>query len=331
MPTAAATAYTTPAVAYPPLLLATPHGYVPVLPQTNQAGVTMMTPAATPYRQFPVIPMPTPAAANYGLPPPVATPAGALLATPGVHYQWVPHPFPHPTIPAQQFFQQVPVVPATWTPGQLQLATGGLPAPGTAPAWSAEACTPGATHTGFALSPWLAPNPRNASVPHVLWDAAIESPACMRRLTVRGLIVDFAGTPQFADALAITPAQRALVLSVSPACDALWGPVGVANEEGGVKVADVYWALHRYLHTQVTEGDMARIYAADGGRDRYKRMEYACWRRCMDAQAIPGALAAEGMKRVDFLEGSTIFWGMWCRRDDNGNIYLCVGFCPPSM
>ncbi|KLO08490.1 hypothetical protein SCHPADRAFT_908567 [Schizopora paradoxa] len=291
-----------------------------------------------PYGQIPVMPVATPAAVNYGLPPPpapvaAATPAAPayLLPTPG-HYEWVPHPFPHPTIPAQQFFQQVPFVPVTWTPGQLQLVTGGLPAPGTAPAWNADAYSPAPAQTqaGFALSPWLAPNPRNANIPHVLWDTATEWPSQMRRLTVRGLVVDFAGTPQFADALAVTPAQQRVVLSVSPACNALWGPVSVEqSREGGVRVADVYWALHRYLHTQVMESDLARIYSMDRGRERYRRMEYACWRRCMDAQAIPGALAAEGMKRVDFLEGSTIFWGMWCRRDDNGNIYLCVGFCPP--
>jgi len=98
-----------------------------------------------------------------------------------------------------------------------------------------------------------------------------------------------------------------------------------------VKVADVYWALHHYLHAQVTNNDLARIRVTPGGEERYKRMEYTCWRRCMDAQAIPGALAGEGMKRIDFIEGSSVFWGMWCRRDENGNIYLCVGFCPPWM
>lgn len=328
-----APAVATPGVAYRQIVQ-TPYGYAAVLPQTGPTVAPAATPAAMNYGlPHPAVPYVTPAATPYTLPGvvPVATPAAApsvLLATPGAHYQWVPHPFPHPTVPAQQFFYSVPTTPLPWTPSQLQLVTGGLPAPGTAPNWTADQWKPQGKN--FALSPWLAPNPRNASVPHVLWDVAIESPATMRRLTVRGLIVEFAGTPQFTDALAITPAQRSLIISVSPGCDTLWGPLTV-SKEGGVKVGDVYWALHEYLQKQVTEGDVARIKGTAGGKERFRRMEYACWRRCMDGRGIAGPMANEGIKRVDFLEGSSVFWGMWCRRDANGDIYLCVGFCPPWM
>jgi hypothetical protein len=208
-------------------------------------------------------------------------PAGAAT-----YFPWVAHPLPHPSIPAQQFWQQAASMPLTmpWrgpnglpidpvvlaqNPYSAYFVTGGHPLPGHNNYWTpADACWPLPADCGqcapntsapppghipgtILLAPWLIPNPRNSLVPHILWDVAIEPPSSIKRLTGRGDIVDFAGTSA-TECYATYPLVEKVHIQI-PNMRPCWGAVSVKKKDGkdGVRVCDVFEGVWKYSRTSL--------------------------------------------------------------------------------
>lgn len=254
---------------------------------------------------------------------------------------WVAHPLPHPDMSAQNFWHAVSNPwqpwrgPGGWTPatGPLSLArmyaiTGGHPLPGQDPFWTPANWTPPlhALSGGMVVvSQWLAPNGRNAEVPHVLWDAAVDHPEKIRRMTSRGGIVKFAGTDYWK--MPATFPESANVQVHLPHMRKSWGPV-VLSKKTPIEVRDIFEAVWNYVQTPITWDDVAAVLKGPGGAERWRRIHYACYRRCLTAPALSEYERREGVKRVDFLEGRTVFWGVWPCYNPDGTWYLCMGFLP---
>ncbi|THH09671.1 hypothetical protein EW145_g1846 [Phellinidium pouzarii] len=263
---------------------------------------------------------------------------GKLTWTP---HPWAAHPLPHPDIPAKQFWdhagdadagQQMWRGPGGWMPASgldaagMHLITGGHPLPGMDPYWTPTRWVAPlyAQYPGVFLSPWLAPNPRNANCPHILWDAAVEPPDQIRRVTGRGTIVDFA-TTDFFKAPATHPSAKYLHVHL-PGMRSSWGPVVVKNTSG-ISVGDVFNAVWAYLQTPISLNDVGTIIASRG-MHHYEKTKYAMWRRCWSSAALYDYAASQGIKRVDLLEGTSVYWGFWLAYNPDGTWYLTMGFLP---
>lgn len=288
----------------------------------------------------------------------------------GTPFPWLAHPLPHPHIPAQQFWNHAPAsmhpsvpwmgpyglqVPpgaaGALGPNTAYVVTGGHPLPGQDATW-----TPGAAwvpmpalvgqsgaagqpanaahyrHDIVLLAPYLVANPRNGLTPHILWDTAIDPPSAIKRLTGRGDIVDFAGTPAF-DEQATYPAVEELHVEI-PMMRPSWGSVKVKKKANRpwVEVCDVYEAIHKFLRKRLTQDDVDSIrYSSDGGgEERYRQLEYECLRRCTNSHSLPEYQRRQGFRRVDLLGGLTVFWGMWPCYTPDGRWYLSMSFCPST-
>ncbi|KAI5118212.1 hypothetical protein M0805_004702 [Coniferiporia weirii] len=269
---------------------------------------------------------------------------GRLQWTP---HPWVAHPLPHPQIPAHQFWSHAGGAGAlqAWrtpgggipTPGfemaRAHQITGGHPLPGTDPFWTpTRRPVPLGTPyvgPGVFLSSWLAPNARNAGAPHVLWDAAVEPPYRIRRVTGRGGIVDLASTDFFKEP-ATDPSATTLQVHL-PGMRSTWGPVVVKKSSGSaVSVGDVFQAVWNYLHKPISHDDYMAI-SATGGRQRCRSIEYAMYRRCLNSAALYDYTFSQGIKRVDLLEGNTVYWGTWLGYNPDGTWFLSMGFMPPTQ
>lgn len=264
---------------------------------------------------------------------------GRLTWTP---YPWVAHPLPHPAMSAQNFWHAVPNPwqqwrgPGGWSPAtapldlaSLHMITGGHPLPGQDPYWTPVNWAPPPLQSlsnGIVfVSQWLAPNGRNADVPHILWDAAIEHPDKIRRMTSRGGIVKLAGTDYWK--MPATYPESSNVQVHLPHMHKLWGPV-VISKKNPIEVRDLFEAVWEYLQKPITWDDVAAVANSSGGAERWRRIHYACYRRCQTAPALAEFERREGVKRVDFLEGRTVFWGVWPCYNPDGTWYLCMGFLP---
>lgn len=228
--------------------------------------------------------------------------------------------------------------PGGWTPSQfiqqhtqhIQLAPDHLQA-------QAQAQSQSAPRGTIQLAPWISPNPRSASVPHMLWEVT-EHPSRIKRLTSRGCIVPFADTDAMRQQ-ATYPAVSQMHVYI-PGMRNAWGPLvierpsspsspsGAMNAVNGIEVGMIFDALYNYLRTPLNAADVRALLSSPEGPGKYARAEWACWRRCRRSLAVAGYEAGRGMRRVDVLEGRTGFWGMWaCYRAD-GTWFVCVGLTP---
>lgn len=271
-------------------------------------------------------------------------------------FPWLAHPQPHPSIPAHQFWQftstpwigpfgQPATSAALINPNFVPVVTGGYPLPGQDATWTPGTAwiptpavigqpgmTSGPSRT-VVLAPWLIANPRNSVAPQILWDTAVDHPSTIKRLTGRGDVVPLAGTSAF-DSQATYPAADEIVICI-PKMRPCWGSVRVKKKDKKphVRVCDIFEAVYKYLHTRLTSDDILSIQYGEGGggMDRYRRIEYEAWRRCANSYSIPEYERLQGFKRVDVLEGVSLFWGMWPCYTPDGRWYLSMSFCPSKF
>ncbi|KAH8110043.1 hypothetical protein DFH11DRAFT_1514819 [Phellopilus nigrolimitatus] len=107
-----------------------------------------------------------------------------------------------------------------------------------------------------------------------------------------------------------------------------WGPVFI-EKKSTIEVADVFNAVWDYLQKPITLSDYDAILASDGW-ERCKKIQYAMYRRCWSSAALYDYMVSQGIKRVDLLEGSSVYWGIWVCYNPDGSWYLSVGFLPRS-
>ena len=262
---------------------------------------------------------------------------GKLQWTP---HPWVAHPLPHPGMSPQAFWDTRATNlhpwrgPGGWsaTYGQdaerSDMLTGGHPLPGMDPYWTPSTWVPPLypPRMGVWLSPFLAANPRDASVPHILWDAAVEPPYRIRRITSRGAIVDFAGSDHF-KAQATYPGVKTLQVYL-PGMKNTWGPVLVKKDEP-IKVGDIFNAVWEYLHKPLTQAEWNSLIATYGQK-RKESITYAFHRRCLTAAGLYEYVRSQGLKRVDLLEGNTVYWGTYLVYNMDGTWALAMAFLPRS-
>ncbi|EJC99168.1 uncharacterized protein FOMMEDRAFT_94733 [Fomitiporia mediterranea MF3/22] len=105
-----------------------------------------------------------------------------------------------------------------------------------------------------------------------------------------------------------------------------WGPV-VINKDEPISVGDVFNAVWEYLHKPITQSDWTAILESHG-EQRRNRIAYAMYRRCQCAAALYDYMVSQGVKRVDLLEGSTVYWGTWLVYNVDYTWSLCMGFMP---
>ena len=154
------------------------------------------------------------------------------------------------------------------------MLTGGHPLPGMDPFWTPTRWIPPLhtpPHNGVYLSPWLAANPRNPYVPHILWDVAVEPPYAIRRLTSRGVVDEFATTEHFKQE-ATFPPVRSLQVNL-PGMKSSWGPVTI-NKDTPITVGDIFNAVWTYLHKAITSEDWTAL-RSTYGEGRVKSVTYA--------------------------------------------------------
>lgn len=202
----------------------------------------------------------------------------------------------------------------------------GHPLPGTQPLWTPAQWHPGlfaqdAPRGEIQLAPWLIPNPRSTVMPHMLWDVT-EHPSQIRRMTQRGLVVPFATTDNMTQQATFPPAH--MIHMYIPGMRKAWGPC-VVSSDGPVEVQQIFYALWEYLQTPLTTEDMRALLSGPEGEARFLSVEFACYRRCARSLALPAVERRQGLKRVDVLEGNTVFWGMWPSYQPDGGWFLCVG------
>ena len=307
----------TPAFLFPP-----PH--IPMMVCTPAWGAdAVLTPATVPLTL-------TPAVSVHAL----AGPAPVFGAAVGPIMTWVPHPHPHPTIPASVFWTQNILGGARQchstpldTPAALRL-TGGWPLPGTAPAgwtpvWPPSTPLPGdRTYVPVHLCPWLAPNPVNPQIPHMVWDIS-QLPSIAKRMTGRHSIVDL--NPKFDDD-ATYPACNAINI----VCDAgnistFWGPIVVRNDDK-VVLWDVLDAIYNYFQTPLTHAEVDTI--SDLKPGNYESLRDAYYHRCRNAHGLLQYELEQGFRRVDCLGDSKAFWGLWVTYNPDNTWQLNLGLVP---
>ena len=204
-----------------------------------------------------------------------------------------------------------------------------FPIPGTDPMWTPAVWHPHAIglHDGVQLAPFLIPNPRNSYAPQILWDA-VQHPSTIKRLTRSGNIVDFVNTDSWKDPATFPSTKEIHVLI--PGMEEDWGNVVVKNRKS-VTVGDIFNAVYEYLQIPLSVSEAEGILSFPGGDEKMRRVEYACWRRCQVTPALPGFERTQGIKRVDLLEGSSVYWGMWPDYRPDRTWVLVLGFLPAHI
>lgn len=258
---------------------------------------------------------------------------GTLHWTP---HPWQAHPLPHPSIPGQTFWASA--APDRWQgPGGLpanavdpRIFTGGHPLPGYDPRWTPSGWpTPLPSQYSphrIIVSPFLALNSRASVTPHVLWDASIQPPNTIRRLTARGDIVDLSGTESMNQA-ATWPNTKKLLINL-PYMHSSWGPVTITKKDNTfVTVKDVFDAVSKYLHTRLTQAEYN--VACSMHARRKEEISYAFHRRCWASPHLYQSIYMDGVKRVDLLD-SPVFLGVWPNYSNTqpDTIALEMGFVP---
>ena len=258
------------------------------------------------------------------IPPPlphVQMPTPAVTPSPAA---WMPHPLPHPAIPAQVFWgtnmfngpRMWPTSP--FTPGAAATLTGGWPLPGAIPpGWSPRAWPPTPRQTNaesarIILCPWLIPNPAMPSMPHVVWDIT-KHPNTARWVTGRHVTVPL--SMRFSQ-VATYPETRVMHIH----CDiglasARWGPV-VVEKGSAITLGDVLFAVYDFFQRRMSEEDVDFVASLrEGNRER---MYEAFYRRCRTSHSLTEWEWRQGMRRVDCLQDRTAWWGTWVsiRHDD---------------
>ncbi|OBZ67665.1 hypothetical protein A0H81_12226 [Grifola frondosa] len=237
-------------------------------------------------------------------------------------FAWMPHPYPHPTIPASTFWGSgIFGGQRSWpaTPCDAMAAarlTGGWPLPGMAPTgwtpglWPSVIQTPTVTTPVFITSPfqggpvickWLVPNPINPDVPHVMWDVS-QHPLTAKRITGRELVADI--TRYLDEQATNPPSDKILIICDIGMAQNMWGPIVV--QKSRITVWDVFLAIYEYFQKQMTRKEVD--YLASLASGNLKSMEDACYKRCLRAPALPGYEWQQGMRRVDCLGDKTVFW-----------------------
>ncbi|KAI0935040.1 hypothetical protein AcV7_003951 [Taiwanofungus camphoratus] len=247
---------------------------------------------------------------------------------------WVPHPFPHPSIPVSTFWGSNMFVGArAWPTTPLDAnavtrLTGGWPLPGTAPGWSPGVWPLpsqqiiGWTYPTVILCPWLIPNPGNPSVPHTQWDIT-QSPSTAKRITGRNLVTEL--SPKFGDHVTFPPTQVVHIHCYIGMARDLWGPIVVKNRQA-VNVGDILFAIYDYYQTSMSEEEVE--FVSSLRPENHARMTDACYRRCLRTPALPGYELRQGIKRVDCLGKSTTFWGMWITQNADHTWQMNLGLVP---
>ena len=260
-------------------------------------------------------------------------------------YPWSAHPLPHPSVPAEQFWGLEAETwwpwrgPRGWIPSERALdpmymrrLLGGHPLPGHDLYWTPipYAITPLSASTGISksvtISSCLAPNPRNPYKPHILWNAAIERPDRMKRVTSAGTIINIGAT--FLNEPATTPGVGRLQVRLQNMRDT-WGAVLVEAENGvsgTVTVRDVFHAVWKYLQKPINQDDRDSLCNSPGGKKRWQSIERAYHQRCRAAPALEKYEQKQGVRRVDFLRCKSAYWGCYISYNIDGSWYLCMQF-----
>ncbi|OCB90537.1 hypothetical protein A7U60_g2215 [Sanghuangporus baumii] len=235
-------------------------------------------------------------------------------------HPWVPHPFSHPnTSGAKQPYHGT-------DPETAETVTGGHPLPGMDPFWSPTRWVP--PHSppsyGISLDAFMVPNPRSWYAPQLLWDAAVQPPYCMQRVTSRGNIVDF-GNTDFFKRTATVPGVKSLLVSL-PYMRNSWGPA-IIKQNTPITIGDVFKKVWDYLHTQIKAEDWKAL-EKTYGEDWAKRVWDAFDLRCRTSGALYDWTKSQGMRRVDFMAGNTVYWGTYMPRNIDGTWFLFMNFVP---
>ena len=268
---------------------------------------------------------------------------------------WVPHPQPHPTIPATTFWQLPRGFPRVPTPAVASM-TGGWPLPGTAggtwrtPAWPLPVAlvrTPSGasvsslprTPAGHApqlapdlsgprpiICPYLIPNPGNPSVPWLDWDVRMP-PSMAKRYTARETVASISDK---LGEVATHPAVARLDVVYTTAVPALlnyWGAIPVdRGESGTVTVGAVLDAVHDFFQVPLTQVEAAEL--KQSHPTEWRAMSAAFKKRCRDYPALVDFTWRQGMRRVDALADRYKWWGMWVHWNPDGTWYLNLGMVP---
>ena len=252
-------------------------------------------------------------------------PAGSLL--------WLPHPAPHPSVPAAHFWPSENVlrgIPATqwhfpntplsaWQAAQL---TGGWPLPGAAPWWTPSVwpqTVDGAVAALVQLAPCLIPNPVDGENPQVTWDVS-QSPY------IAEWVVNYSATSlqsQFNEK-ATTPAVDEIHIALPDGIvQHIWGPITVTNPRQKVLVWDILHAIYEYFQKPVTQEELTFLQNLDASN--HATLLDALHRRCAATPGLPEFELSRSPRRVDALGDRRKFWGLWIKNNGDGGWHLNLG------
>ncbi|KAI0783744.1 hypothetical protein C8Q75DRAFT_810546 [Abortiporus biennis] len=244
---------------------------------------------------------------------------------------WVPHPQPHPYIPAASFWMTgmvggapilVPTTPLD--PRTAMRLTGGWPLPGTAVGWTpvwppSHTPAPDRISRGVCLCPWLIPNPGDPNTPHVIWDIST-SPMTALRITGRNVILSL--RDKFGEQATYPATDKLLIYC--PLMQDYWGPIVVKSSN--IVLEDVLYAIYEYFQTPLTRAEYD--YLCDLNPGNQQKLHDALWQRSLTSGNLTGFDISQGLKRVDCLGDNKVFWGLWVTYNFDNTFHLNVGLQP---
>lgn len=263
-------------------------------------------------------------------------------------FTWIPHPFPHPSVPYTLFWAEngvfAPSLPALppfpQDPQSAAYLTGGWYLPAVYPigGWSIPVEYSPGTWPPIAwpfdvpikLSPWLIPNPFNVNLPQITWDVSTH-PSTAYRLTgahvtaplsgrdgIKGIWKDSVTTPGF---------ETILVVCNIGMMAELWGAIAITRKKS-LSIEDLFHEIYNFFQIPLSPPEVERICAAKP--DNMQSLQAAFGKRIA---AQPGATHNEwrmGLKRVDCLGDRRWWWGVWITYNWNKTWQLNLGLINPA-